>query len=110
MTQLESLLIRKKIIKLKDATNIVWKVSNNFNAEVTLAGNRTLELQGLEEGDYGTLKIIQDGVGISFPIVGFNTGNTTGLDKDTTWGNNLITPNVVTKEQPTIWNIGAYIQ
>jgi hypothetical protein len=46
----------------------------------------------------------------TWPIVGVNTGATTGLDRTTTWGGSASTPNVVTKEQPVNWNIGAYIK
>lgn len=60
---LQNILLRKKLVNLVDDTIIVWKVNNNYNAKVTLTGNRTLSLQGLEEGDYGTIRVIQDATG-----------------------------------------------
>lgn len=49
---------------LSDAATIVWDYTDGYNAQVTLGGNRTLGTpSGVVNGDYGTLKIIQDATG-----------------------------------------------
>lgn len=50
-------------ITLTDGANVDWDPTKNYNAQVTLAGNRTLRFPALPKGSYGTLKIIQDSVG-----------------------------------------------
>jgi hypothetical protein len=49
---------------LTDAANISWDYALGYNAEVTLTASRILDAPtNTEDGDYGTLVIIQDGVG-----------------------------------------------
>ena len=48
---------------LTDAATVTWDVTIGVNAEVTLTGSRTLDITNVEDGDYGTLIVIQDGVG-----------------------------------------------
>jgi len=50
-------------IILTDGANIDWDPTKNYNAKVTLGGNRTLRFPALPVGSYGTLEIIQDGSG-----------------------------------------------
>lgn len=50
-------------IVLKDESIINWDVSNRYNAKVTLAGSRTLNISGMRPGTYGTIEIIQGGSG-----------------------------------------------
>jgi len=46
-------------ITLTDDTIIKWNMRKGYNAKVTLAGNRTLQIDQLTPGDYGTLEIVQ---------------------------------------------------
>ena len=48
---------------LTDNSIINWSVQNGYNAQVTLVGSRTLAVNTLTAGDYGTLKVIQGGSG-----------------------------------------------
>lgn len=48
---------------LTDGATITWTMSSGNNATVTLGGNRTLAISGAVSGDYGTLKVVQDGTG-----------------------------------------------
>jgi len=49
---------------LTDAANISWDYALGYNAGVTLTASRILdEPTNVSDGDYGTLVIIQDGVG-----------------------------------------------
>jgi len=67
---------------LVDLPNISWDYSLGYNAEVTLTASRILnEPTNTNDGDYGTLVIIQDGVGghsltlpASFQVVGGGAG------------------------------------
>jgi hypothetical protein len=67
---------------LTDQATITWDYALGYNAEVTLAGNRTLaEPTNAASGDYGTLVITQDGTGsrtltlpASFKVVNGGTG------------------------------------
>lgn len=45
-----------------------------------------------------------------WPINGANTGHATGLDRSTYWGSCKATTKKILKQQPTNYNIGAYIQ
>ena len=54
---------QKPITLVDSSEGVRWNLRNGYNAKVTLAGNRTLVLQELTPGDYGTLEIIQDIVG-----------------------------------------------
>jgi len=40
-----------------------WDFQNGYNAYIVLTGNTTLNITNSEDGDYGTLFIVQDGVG-----------------------------------------------
>ena len=62
------LMAYQKPITLVDEAIIKWDMRKGYNAKVTLAGNRTLRLDQLTPGDYGTLKIIQDGTGIAHTL------------------------------------------
>jgi hypothetical protein len=53
----------KSFLTLTDDTAIFWDYLLGYSAEVTLGGNRTLGIANVSNGDYGTLKVIQDGVG-----------------------------------------------
>ena len=56
--------IRKKAFQtLTSGTTVTWNVNNGINAEVTLGGNSTLDITNVQDGDYGTLIVIQDSVG-----------------------------------------------
>jgi hypothetical protein len=56
--------IRKKGFQtLTDAATVSWDMDNGLNAEVTLDGSRTLDITNVEDGDYGTLVVIQGGIG-----------------------------------------------
>lgn len=56
--------IRKKTPQaLADGATITWDMDSGANANVTLAGNRTLAITNVEAGDYGTIAITQDGTG-----------------------------------------------
>lgn len=46
-------------ITLVDAPIVKWNMRKGYNAEVTLVGNRTLQIDQLTPGDYGTIKFIQ---------------------------------------------------
>lgn len=46
-------------LTLTDAATVNWNYRDGYNAKVTLAGNRTLNINGLKPGAYGTLEIIQ---------------------------------------------------
>jgi hypothetical protein len=61
--QIIGLMTYQTPIVLQDAATISWDVSKAYNAQVTLAGSRTLVLNGLVAGDYGTLEVIQGGSG-----------------------------------------------
>ena len=48
---------------LTDGATITWNYALGYNAKVTLAGSRTLSITNTTAGDYGTVRIIQDGTG-----------------------------------------------
>jgi len=55
---------------LTDVATVSWNYANGYNTVVTLGGNRTLSISNTVNGDYGTIKIIQDGTGsrtLTFP-------------------------------------------
>lgn len=57
-------LIRTGDATLTDGTNISWNLASNYNADVTLAGNRTLDNPtNMEAGGFYTLKVVQDATG-----------------------------------------------
>jgi hypothetical protein len=47
---------------LTDDATIAWTYSLGYNAEVTIAGNRSLSITGMTNGDYGTLIVKQPAV------------------------------------------------
>jgi hypothetical protein len=51
---------REAKLILTDAATVTWNVLASRNAQVTLAGNRTLSISNVVDGDYGTLLVIQD--------------------------------------------------
>lgn len=53
----------RQFLTLTDATTVFWDYSLGYNAVVTLNDNRTLGITNAVNGDYGTLKVIQDGTG-----------------------------------------------
>ncbi len=62
--KINELIRYQKPITLVDSSEAVkWNLRKGYNAQVTLGGNRTLFFEQLTPGDYGTLKIIQDGIG-----------------------------------------------
>ena len=50
----------QKPITLLDEAIVKWNMRKGYNAKVTLNGNRTLRIEQLTPGDYGTLVIQQD--------------------------------------------------
>lgn len=57
------LMAYQKPITLVDDTIIKWNMRKGYNAKVTLAGSRTLQIDQLTPGDYGTIEIVQGGTG-----------------------------------------------
>ena len=56
--------VRANIVTLTDATNIAYDMDDGNNAEVTLAGNRTLDNPtNITPGQSGSIFITQDGTG-----------------------------------------------
>lgn len=58
-------------ITLVDAPVIKWNLRKGYNAKVILSGSRTLQLDQLTPGDYGTIEIFQGGIGsytLTLPI------------------------------------------
>ena len=60
---LEQLLKLKEVQVLPNASTVIWNAKLGYNAELTLNGNKTLQISQFEKGDYGTIKIIQDNAG-----------------------------------------------
>lgn len=82
--------LNKASITLIDAPTILWDASLGLNASVILGGNRTLSISNVQNGDYGTIKVIQDANGsrtLALPIGSkvINGGN--GIATLTTDGN-----------------------
>lgn len=50
-------------ITLSYSSSLSWDVGTNYNAKVTLTGNTTISLSGLQPGCYGNLEVVQGGVG-----------------------------------------------
>lgn len=50
-------------LTLTDAATVNWNYRDGYNATVTLAGSRTLNINGVKPGAYGTIKITQGGSG-----------------------------------------------
>jgi len=57
------LMAYQKPITLTDESIIKWNLRKGYNAQVTIGANRTLSLEQLTPGDYGTIKVIQGGAG-----------------------------------------------
>lgn len=107
----------KTFIILTDQATIAWDYSDGYNAQVTLGGNRTLaEPTNVENGDYGTLEIIQDATGsrtltlpLNFKVVNSGTGavtltTTPGFIDILTWVYDGTSFNVVMGLSYTAWN------
>lgn len=65
------------------STSVVVDVSTSRNAKVTLTGNCTLTISNAEDGDFGTLRVQQDGTGarrLTPPSGSFYANNYTGTD------------------------------
>jgi len=60
---INKLLEYQKPIDLVDDVVINWDVRKGYNSKVILKGNRTLNVQFLTPGDYGTIEFVQDAVG-----------------------------------------------
>lgn len=54
---------QKTVQTLTDGATITWDMSAGYNSEVTLGGNRTLDITNIQEGDCGTITVFQDGTG-----------------------------------------------
>jgi len=50
-------------IVLTDASTVNWNYSDSYNVQVTLTASRTLAINQIKSGAYGTIKIIQGGSG-----------------------------------------------
>lgn len=61
--QLMGLMTYQEPFPLTEAAVINWDISRYYNAEVTLTASRTLAVNNLTAGDYGTIKVIQGGTG-----------------------------------------------
>lgn len=57
------LMLYQTPITLTDEPTVKWDVRKGYNATLTLKGNRTLRLDQVTKGDYGTIEIIQDAIG-----------------------------------------------
>lgn len=86
LSELMEALSIKKPITLISGTTINWDVSKNINAKVILTSNSTLNIIGVEPGDYGTIKVFQDAIGsrtLTLPatsiVMGTQGGSTLGL-------------------------------
>ena len=62
-TKINELISYQKPTILIDGSIVNWDISKAYNAKLILTANRTLKLIGLHEGDYGTLEVIQGGIG-----------------------------------------------
>lgn len=63
------LIAYQKPITLTDEAIVKWNLRKGYNANVLLTDNRTLSLEQLTPGDYGTIKIIQDASGIGYNLI-----------------------------------------
>jgi len=61
--KLNDLMSYQTPVTLTDEATINWDISAAYNAKVTLAASRTLSVNNLVRGDYGTLEVIQGGTG-----------------------------------------------
>jgi hypothetical protein len=53
----------KSFVTLTDGAIVHWDIASNYNAKITLQGNRQLVLDNIRNGDSGTLIVEQDAVG-----------------------------------------------
>jgi len=58
----------QKPITLVDEAIVKWNMRKGYNATLTIGGNRTLQIDQLTPGDYGTIKVVQDGTGIAHTL------------------------------------------
>lgn len=74
----------QKPITLENQTVLRWNLRKGYNAKITLTADRTIILDQLTSGDYGTLEVIQGGSG-SYTL-GLPTGS-----KVSGGGNGMVT-------------------
>jgi len=67
--------IRKKTTQDLGTTGgtIAWDINEGSNAKIVLNANMTLNISSMENGDYGTMKIVQDGTGSRTITLGTGT-------------------------------------
>lgn len=61
--KLNELIECQQPIILVGNTNILWDLRKGYNAKLVLTSSKTLLLNQLTAGDYGTIELIQDNVG-----------------------------------------------
>jgi hypothetical protein len=61
--KLNSLMLYQTPVTLVDEAIINWDVSKAYNVKVTLTASRTLSVNNLVAGDYGTIEVVQGGAG-----------------------------------------------
>jgi hypothetical protein len=54
---------KKSVLTLTDGATVTWNMTSGYNAELLIGGNRTLDIDNAQEGDYGTVIVTQDGTG-----------------------------------------------
>lgn len=67
----------KTFVGLAYGSTITWDYSDGYNAKVTLTGDAILDIQNAENGDAGTIVVIQDAVGgrtLTLPGLEINGG------------------------------------
>jgi len=78
---INKLLEYQKPIELVDDVVINWDIRKGYNSKVILKDNRTLNIQFLTPGDYGTIEFIQDSTGsrtITLPSISKVSGSGSG--------------------------------
>jgi len=60
---INKLIAYQKPIELFGNPIVNWNLIKGYNAKLILLGNRSLVLEQLTPGDYGTIALIQDNVG-----------------------------------------------
>lgn len=69
--------VRKKTVHNYGTSGgtITWDIDNSANARIILSGSITIDITNVQDGDYGTMKITQDGVGSHTLTLGVGTHN-----------------------------------
>ena len=62
------LMLYQTPITLTDEAIVKWNLRKGYNASLILGGNRTLRLDQLTKGDYGTIRLVQDNTGIAHTL------------------------------------------